>query len=302
MDARLPDEIKPFFIPFPTQVEQLFAAAKFQYCGMVEKVQYQASVVNQLVEKVNKQKELLGRAKEKISQISEMESRIKELERENKMLRSNQTSARSKYYQPKQLPRTVDLTGDVSFEEVHESPPKKRLMNKSFINQVKQSSHQKKVEAFSHFKYSPRNENDSHGSTMDLTKGKIAESTNILRCSPLPHHHVAPRGAKLGTGRSHPPLSPLTLSSHRIGNTALSHGSGASNSLTSRSDEFILAIKGQQLPHSQLRAGKSRAATSQLAQRLSSHMKVGGLARAPASVGMRPVSSFHNPILLLRRK
>lgn len=76
IDGRLPGEVQQFFTPFPTQIEQMFAASHFQYCALVEKINSQANLIDRLVQKINKQKSLLLLAKEKVGQVDEMEKYV----------------------------------------------------------------------------------------------------------------------------------------------------------------------------------------------------------------------------------
>jgi hypothetical protein len=248
---------------------------------MVEKIQYQNQMIDRLMEKVNKQKELLLIAKEKVSQISQLESTIKRLEDTNKRLMSNSMSHRETGFQAAMPPPTVDLTTD-SIEE----PPLsgRKSVTKSFIDQVKQSSSQKSI-SLSNYKYS---HDENH--TMDLENGRLAESTNILRHSPVRSN--VPAGSKLK------PLLrlPSASSSHRTRSMS-SNGSG-NNSFTSRSDHMPSINLKPTAP----RISKNRAATSQLAQKLTAHMKVGALNnRSQSSTGIRPGSSFANPNPLFRK-
>lgn len=274
VDNRLPSEIRPFFTPFPSQVEQLFAAAQFQYCGMTEKIQYQQELVEKLVNKVNKQKELLLIAKEKVSQISELENTVKRLQGRLQ----SQLPHHHRQLPTPLPPATVDLTMDAV--EALPLADHRDMVSRSFIDQVKQSSSQKGA-ALNKYRYTDPNQ------SMEVARGRLAESTKIHQESPIRSN--VPIGSKF----KHVLPASSTPSSYRC--SMSSNGSGT-NSVTSRSEHLLTSMKPQAT-----RITKNRAATSQLAQKLTAHMKIGSLNRSSSSMGIRPASSFTNPNLFKKR-
>ncbi|KAH3683099.1 hypothetical protein WICPIJ_005924 [Wickerhamomyces pijperi] len=315
IDKRLPTEISPFFIPFPSQIEQMFASAQFQYTGLSEKIAYQSELITRLTDKINKQKQLLTLAKEKVLQVEELENRIKSLEKENESLKSHQkppNKFHNNILSDKQRPQTVDLTGDDSFEEIQPlNADDRRVLTNSFLNQVTKSSTQRGLLNYKS-SLSGTNNNDlrikhqplrhqihqTDNRSMEFAKSRLGESTNILQNSPHINH-------------------PATiLSSGSSARNSISQGS--LNTSFSSHEQFLppgAQLKPKMLPLNQLPPGstnlgrvtKSRASTSNLAQRLSAHMKVGGSLVGSsrrgesASSNMRPGSAFSSHHIFKKR-
>ncbi|CCH46144.1 Cortactin-binding protein [Wickerhamomyces ciferrii] len=324
IDGRLPGEVQQFFTPFPTQIEQMFAASHFQYCALVEKINSQSNLVDRLVQKINKQKSLLLLAKEKVGQVDEMENKIKQLERENHMLKSTSLN-RSTRESPR--PETIDLTANDSIDRLP-GMDQRNVVTRSFVNQIKQSSTQRSLPSGSSRQNTQSNyesHQNQNNRTFDLTKGKMAESTNILGHSPISKYAYNPNS--MG---SHGISTPTSHSSHQI----MSNGSYKSSDSSRTPEPFLQPVstnftagnnqrnypqqqqQQQQQPVSHglsssgkltgARVTKNRASTSQLAQRLSAHMKIGkgtslmGL-RGQTSGGIRPGSSFNQGSMFKKR-
>lgn len=296
----------------------MFASAQFQYTGLSDKITYQNELITRLTDKIKKQKQLLTLAKEKVLQVESLENKIKILEQENKSLKSHQRSGalQRNITSNTQRPQTVDLTGDDSDEE--NQPPrsteKRRTLTNSFLNQVTKSTTERGLQNFrsslsganlhdgtnqqQQQHQSLRHQRQEHDDrSMEFAKSRLGESTNILQNSP---HRV------------HPLIISSSGSSAR---NSLSNGT--LNTSLSSHDQFLppgSQLKSKMLHvHQQptssnnqgsLRLSKNRASTTNLAQRLSAHMKVGGslVKRGEsASSNMRPGSSFSNSNIFKRR-
>jgi hypothetical protein len=311
-------------------VEQLFAVAQFQYVGMMERIQYQESTIGKLLQKMNKQKQLLLLAKEKISEVEGLGLKVQQLQQENNNLRNFAKSYPRNQEQSSHRPTTIDLGVDDSFGSTGcgmVETSSRDTISDTFIKQIKKNSSQKssvnkpyaphytstnQIKNFSKVQ-SPQGPNSS----MEFAKSKIAESTNILS------HHGSPLRSNVPLGNNlHPVVNRMgssnsncTLSS---GSKGLPYSNGSPNTSIPSSNNFITphgqSSKGQPriLPLHQPPSGssniannnanrgsKQRASTSQLAQRLSTHMKIGSLQRAKSSSVQdgnenctRPRSSF----------
>lgn len=138
--------------------------------------------------------------------------------------------------------------------------------------------------------------------SFDLAKGRIAESTNILTNSPI---KTATRNNIQNTRNvSHGLSTPTSHSSNRV----MSNDSFNSTLSSKTPEPFLPPSIGistnNRKPMRNLkdlnRVTKNRASTSQIAQRLSAHMKIGaapcvGL-RGQTSNGVRSGSSFNQNI------
>lgn len=236
-----------------------------------------------------------------MSQITSLEQTIQRLERDNRRLQANSSlNSRSQTRNPLPPP-TIDLTTD-SLEEVPGLDHRK-VVTKSFIDSVKQSSSQKAVN-LNNYKYTNPSSDTNHREFTEFSRGRLAESTNILRDSPA---------TRSNTNVANPSrLKPLLPTSSAPSTNRASRSSKGSdqNSFTSRgSDGYQVQQSLQQFNNlkppvgGQQRITKNRAATAQLAQRLTAHMKVGALQnRSQSRLGVRPGSSFTNPNPLFTRK
>lgn len=178
-------------------------------------------------------------------------------------------------------PETIDLTANDSIDSLP-GLDQRKVITASFVNQIKQSSTQRVVPSGS-----ARNQLTANKS-FDLTKGRVAESTDILNNSPI--RTVLSTNSQNMRQGSHGISAPNSHSSHRV----LSNDSFNSSLNLKTPESFLppansimsINTKRPMAPRntdSQSRITRNRASTSQIAQRLSAHMKIG----ATPSIGLR---------------
>lgn len=206
---------------------------------------------------INKLVSKMNKQKQLLSLAKEKISQVESLELKIKQLEIENNNLRKD-----NRPSTIDLTMNESFEN---------NLPKSFINQIKHNSTQKLL----------NKRNYTHDLSLDFAKNKIAESTNIRQSSPLQSN--IPIGNNL-----HPVRSASSNSNY---------SSSSSKSYSSTNTSFFHE-KPNQITTLQVlqpkNRPKQRASTSQIAQRLSAHMKIGSLSRNNTSNGLRPGSAFSN--------
>jgi len=228
------------------------------------------------------------------------------------MLRSRSNGRLQDHHQQhSNRPETIDLTSNDSMDSLP-GMDQRKVVTRSFVNQIKQSSTQRSVPLGS-----SRSQPQSHHS-FDLSKGKMAESTNILNNSPI--KAMTHKNIRNMRESSHGISTPTSHSSHRLMsndsfNSTLSSKTpepflppvASINTNTMNSNNINANLK-RSIPiraNDQGRISKNRAATSQIAQRLSAHMKIGttpsaGL-RVQTSNGPRPGSSFNQRNIFKKR-
>ncbi|KAF6063542.1 hypothetical protein FOB64_005179 [Candida albicans] len=157
INRMLPVELKNFFIPTPQQIDLLTSSGKFQYCSLVDRINYYRSTISKMNEKLKKQKEFLYAAKEEITQLNLLRKQL-------------QSTAR---------PDTFDLSNDNENEKsgefennifTRESSPTQTASH-TFINKVHRESLQKVIPT------SKPDTDDRNGSTR--RRSFFAESTKL---------------------------------------------------------------------------------------------------------------------------
>jgi len=171
INRMLPVELKNFFIPTPQQIDLLTSSGKFQYCSLVDRINYYRSTISKMNEKLKKQKEFLYAAKEEITQLSKYKLQVQELTNEIDLLRKQlQSTAR---------PDTFDLSNDNENEKsgefennifTRELSPTQTALH-TFINKVHRESLQKVIPT------SKPDTDDRNGSTR--RRSFFAESTKL---------------------------------------------------------------------------------------------------------------------------
>ncbi|ODV95948.1 hypothetical protein PACTADRAFT_2251 [Pachysolen tannophilus NRRL Y-2460] len=166
LSNNLPGDLKPYFKPFPSQIEALFAAAQFQYCGMAELISHQKKFIDKLFNKIDKQKQLLYAAKAEVSQVEDLKIKMTNLEKANLMLNKELQNIKLGYQNERQggnsqfsssiasitnrkitpsRPETVDLTHFDDENEQDNSDNNNPKNHETFIRKIQQSSTLKKI-------------------------------------------------------------------------------------------------------------------------------------------------------------
>lgn len=216
------------------------------------------------------------------------------MEKDNYLLKSNTNSRSLERLPPR--PETIDLTANDSIDGLP-GMDQRKVVTRSFVNQIKQSSSQRVVPSGSSRNHAPTHSNQS----FEITKGRMAESTNILNNSPI--KSIVRNNLQSMRNYSHGLSTPTSHSSHRV----MSNDS-FNSTLSSKTPEPFFPPTANMAMNQKKQVGsnrhlesnrvtKNRASTSQIAQRLSAHMKIGSATpstglRVQTSNGIRPGSSF----------
>ncbi len=146
----LPSDLKSYFKPFPNQIEIFFANAQFQFVGMLERLEFQHTLISKANMKNTKLRDLLQQAKKEISLMEELKYTNNLLKQENSRLtkeisdikRSLQSSQVTKQ---QQRPDTVDLTIDSTVDSSVYGQPRKEISLQNLV-QSQQSNKRKNIE------------------------------------------------------------------------------------------------------------------------------------------------------------
>lgn len=197
-------------------------------------------------------------------------------------------------------PETIDLTANDSIDSLPRLDQRK-VITASFVNQIKQSSTQRVV---------PSGSTGNVNKSFDLTKGRVAESTDILNNSPI--RAVLSKNSQNMRQGSNGISFPNSHSGHRV----LSNDSFNSSMNLKTTESFVPPTNTlmnsrksavTKNTESQNRITRNRASTSQMAQRLSAHIKIGatpsvGLrGQTASSTTRRPGSSFNQNTIFRKR-
>ncbi|KAK6465311.1 hypothetical protein DFJ63DRAFT_339161 [Scheffersomyces coipomensis] len=279
IDSKLPAELKSFFLPIPKQIDLLTSAGKFQYCSLIERLNYLKGQNVKLNDKVKKQKQLLCTAKEELTHLNSYKGKVSQLENEIQSLRQKLNSTTTTNHKSHDDFDFSDDDDDIVLNNIsHGSNSSTSHMNKNqssvptslasntFIEKIHKQSSQRVVPSVTTSSTSTSSNNNNN---LGYTNNEISPIVNRSRNS------FFAESTKIGEI-----ITPLS--------TGTSRGTTSSMELTPRQEIQQQHPHPHPHPHQAQhsypqqnnrlnRISKTRSLTSQLASRISSHMKVASL-------------------------
>ncbi|KAI5960505.1 hypothetical protein KGF57_001901 [Candida theae] len=257
IDESIPPELQRFFTPITQQVDEFNSSCKFQFITLVEKINHLKHTNGKLKEKVAKQKDFLYAAKEEITHLNKYKSQVEDLKQELEGLKQ-----KIKEYN---RPETFELSNDDEIEygrnkqkeeDSFIQPVPKHALEKpfnfasnTFISNIHKQSMGKKLDTFA-----PKAPTNHHHPNK---RSFYAESTKIGELNTARQHRIPSAQLPPSPSQPPPPPPPPLLSS------------GTTSSISSSRANF------QKLNLNKYRYPSGRAATSQLASRITANMRVG---------------------------
>ncbi|KAI5968864.1 hypothetical protein CANMA_002038 [Candida margitis] len=239
VDESMPLELQRFFTPITQQIDEFNSSCKFQFINLVDKINLLKHSNSKLKEKVAKQKDFLYAAKEEITHLNKYKSRTESLKQEVESLKQKMEECNR--------PETFELTKDADIEY-------------------------------------GRNQENENSFIQPITKRPSEMPFNFASSTFISKIHQQSMGKKLGTNKPHAAVATIQhpnkrsfyAESTKIGeinpsNHAPLLSSGTTSSISSSRANF------QKLSLNKYANLGGRAATSQLASRITANMRIGTL-------------------------
>lgn len=239
IDDSIPPELKRFFTPITQQIDEFNSSCKFQFITLVEKINHLKHTNGKLRQKVSKQKDFLYAAKEEITHLNKYKSQVEDLKQEVESLKQKMEDYNR--------PETFELTND---------------------DEVEYGRNNEKEDSF----------------IQPINKRIPEKSFNLEPSTFISNIHKQSMGKKLDlftpratTNYQHPNKRSFYAESTKIGDINPVHhpppllSSGTTSSISSSRANL------QKLNLNKSRNPRGRAATSQLASRITANMRIGTL-------------------------
>jgi len=245
IDESIAPELKRFFTPITQQIDEFNSSCKFQFITLVEKINHLKHANGKIKEKVSKQKDFLYAAKEEITHLYKYKSQVENLKQEVGNLKHK--------IEEYNRPETFELTNDDEIEYGRNNE-----QENSFIQPTTMRAPEKPFNfALSTFisKIHKQSISKKLGTSVPRVAATITTMANTHNPSKRSFYAESTKIGEINSVHHHAPLL----------------SSGTASSISNSRAQF------QSLNLNKYRNPTGRAATSQLASRLTANMRVGTL-------------------------